>query len=175
MTKRCKARRRLGLRTNKTGPASLISYSICAVPSSLPVATIGESPFRRPVTNALAFVADIRRKPSVCDENGPAVSATVDGHICSRDGRFRQDRGTRGDVGLVYRSIREAVKECVPVIEQNAPTNRADCDPGARSAARGTSSCSSPPKPCSGTSGSSAGLEPGMNWWMWDICGRPQP
>ena len=42
-------------------------------------------------------------------------------------------------------------------------------DPGARSAASGTSSCSLPPDPCSSTSGGLAGQEPGMKWWTWAI------
>jgi hypothetical protein len=77
MTQRCKAFRSPGLRTKNTGPASVISYSICTVPSSSPVATIGERPFRRSLRNALAFAADIRRNPTVCDENGASGSATT--------------------------------------------------------------------------------------------------
>jgi hypothetical protein len=38
----------------------------------------------------------------------------------------RQDRATRGDVGVVYRPIRETVKECVSSIERNAATKRAN-------------------------------------------------
>ena len=38
----------------------------------------------------------------------------------------RQDHGTRGDVGLVDRSIREAVEEREPAIERDAATNRED-------------------------------------------------
>ena len=35
------------------------------------------SPFRRSVRNALAFAADIRRKPMACEEDGPTASATM--------------------------------------------------------------------------------------------------
>jgi hypothetical protein len=77
MTQRCKTCRWPGVPINKTGPASVISYSICTVPSSSPVATIGERPFRRSVRNALAFAADIRRKPSVREEDCPTALATM--------------------------------------------------------------------------------------------------
>jgi hypothetical protein len=35
-----------------------------------------------------------------------------------------QDRGSRGNVGLVYRPIWQAVEEREPAIERNAATNR---------------------------------------------------
>jgi hypothetical protein len=60
-----------------TGPIPVLPYSICTVPSSSPVATIGERPFRRSVRNVVALAADIRRKPMACEEDGPTASATM--------------------------------------------------------------------------------------------------
>src|SRR4051812_40710846 len=42
-------------------------------------------------------------------------------------------------------------------------------DPGAKSAASGKSSCSSPPEPWSRTRGILAGSVPGIEWWVCDV------
>ena len=77
MMQRCEAGRWSEGQTDIIIPVSVTSYTIRTVPSSSPVATIGERPFPRSVRNILAFAADIRRQPSVFADDEPTASATM--------------------------------------------------------------------------------------------------
>ena len=79
--------------------------------SSSPIAEYREYTFRRSVRNALAFAADIRRKPNVYGSY--RVGDYMHGHAYPRDGRqFRDDPKCEDDAATTKLDRRAPLSNC---------------------------------------------------------------